>query len=91
MTTMTKYAPLCHKLHNAETLYKCNDYQPADGGVIYAPWLVFFLSPGSSVVYKEAAHSELLKRNWKHVLNLLAPNDTYRGRTAPLTSKHCIL
>ena len=23
--------------------------------------------------------------------NLLTPNDTYMGRTAPLTSKHCIL
>jgi len=24
-------------------------------------------------------------------LNLLTPNDDYSGRTAPLTSKHCIL
>jgi len=24
-------------------------------------------------------------------INPLTPNDTYRGRTAPLTSKHCIL
>ena len=24
-------------------------------------------------------------------INLLTPNDTYRGRTAPLTSKRCIL
>jgi len=26
-----------------------------------------------------------------HAINLLTPNDHYRGRTAPLTSKHCIL
>ena len=25
------------------------------------------------------------------VLNFLTPNDSYRGRTAPLTSKRCIL
>lgn len=72
MIMITKYASLCPHLHNAETLYKCNDYQPADGGVFYAPWLVFFLSPGSSVVYKEAAHSELLKMNWKRVHNFMA-------------------
>ena len=24
-------------------------------------------------------------------INLLAPNDSYSGRTAPLTSKRCIL
>jgi len=47
---MTKYAPSCRQLHNAETLYKCSDYQPADGGVFYALWLVFFLSARSSVV-----------------------------------------
>jgi hypothetical protein len=26
-----------------------------------------------------------------HILNPLTPNDPYRGRTAPLTSKSCIL
>ena len=26
-----------------------------------------------------------------HVFNPLTPNDPYRGRTAPLTSKFCIL
>jgi len=26
-----------------------------------------------------------------HSINPLTPNDTYRGRTAPLTSKNCIL
>jgi len=26
-----------------------------------------------------------------HVVNLLTPNDSYSGRTAPLTSKRCIL
>ena len=26
-----------------------------------------------------------------YVFNLLTPNDPYRGRTAPLTSKRCIL
>jgi len=25
------------------------------------------------------------------LINLLTPNDPYRGRTAPLTSKRCIL
>jgi len=30
----------------------------------------------------------ILKRN---VFNPLTPNDNYSGRTAPLTSKHCIL
>ena len=27
----------------------------------------------------------------KHTFNRLTPNDHYRGRTAPLTSKSCIL
>jgi len=27
----------------------------------------------------------------KWLLNLLKPNDPYRGRTAPLTSKRCII
>ena len=31
------------------------------------------------------------RRKWNHVLNLLTPNDPYMGRTAPLTSKRCIL
>ena len=34
-------------------------------------------------------------RRWEHdtelALNLLTPNDDYSGRTAPLTSKCCIL
>ena len=30
--------------------------------------------------------------NWTSKdINRLTPNDTYMGRTAPLTSKHCIL
>ena len=28
---------------------------------------------------------------WKHHINRLTPNDPYMGRTAPLTSKRCIL
>jgi len=28
---------------------------------------------------------------WMFVVNPLKPNDPYRGRTAPLTSKRCIL
>ena len=31
-----------------------------------------------------------LRRSWT-LVNPLTPNDTYRGRTAPLTSKRCIL
>ena len=30
-------------------------------------------------------------RTWKNIINPLTPNDPYRGRTAPLTSKRCIL
>ena len=31
------------------------------------------------------------RRRWEDNINPLAPNDPYRGRTAPLTSKRCIL
>ena len=31
------------------------------------------------------------KRRWEDNINLLTPNDDYSGRTAPLTSKRCIL
>ena len=30
-------------------------------------------------------------RNYKYTLNPLTPNDLYMSRTAPLTSKRCIL
>jgi len=30
-------------------------------------------------------------RRWENNINLLTPNDDYSGRTAPLTSKRCIL
>ena len=30
-------------------------------------------------------------RTKRHKINLLTPNDDYNGRTAPLTSKRCIL
>ena len=32
-----------------------------------------------------------LRRRWGTIINSLKPNDPYRGRTAPLTSKRCIL
>ena len=32
-----------------------------------------------------------VKGCWKNLLNRLTPNDPYMGRTAPLTSKRCIL
>ena len=31
------------------------------------------------------------RRRWENNINLLTPNDPYMGRTAPLTSKRCIL
>ena len=31
------------------------------------------------------------RRRWENSINLLTPNDDYSGRTAPLTSKRCIL
>jgi hypothetical protein len=30
-------------------------------------------------------------KEWRGFINSLTPNDPYRGRTAPLTSKRCIL
>jgi len=36
-------------------------------------------------------HSPLLMSSWNSVINSLTPNDEYSGRTAPLTSKRCIL
>jgi hypothetical protein len=35
-------------------------------------------------------HSQL-KQAFRRAVNPLTPNDLYKGRTAPLTSKHCIL
>jgi len=32
-----------------------------------------------------------LVHQWANCINPLTPNDPYSGRTAPLTSKHCIL
>ena len=45
------------------------------------------------VVGKREGKSPLVRsrRRWKDNINLLTPNDPYRGRTAPLTSKRCIL
>jgi len=31
------------------------------------------------------------KCRWEDIINRLTPNDPYMGRTAPLTSKRCIL
>jgi len=43
-------------------------------------------------VDKEAARSNMEQpKHRKRDLNLLTPNDDYSGRTAPLTSKRCIL
>ena len=36
-------------------------------------------------------HTLYVKREYYMNLNPLTPNDPYRGRTAPLTSKRCIL
>ena len=41
----------------------------------------FFLSAGSFVVYKEAAHSEFLKMNCKHVSNFMA-NESVETRNS---------
>ena len=34
---------------------------------------------------------EKRSHNWEDNINSLTPNDSYSGRTAPLTSKRCIL
>ena len=36
-------------------------------------------------------HQQRNPKQWLHLLNRLTPNDPYMGRTAPLTSKRCIL
>ena len=43
--------------------------------------------------YDTLGKSKLLLKDLRNVVlfNLLAPNDNYSGRTAPLTSKRCIL
>ena len=40
---------------------------------------------------KKKKNYELRKTTKLPLKNPLTPNDTYRGRTAPLTSKRCIL
>jgi len=42
-------------------------------------------------VYITREHNGLCNKNQQRELNPLTPNDPYRGRTAPLTSKRCIL
>ena len=40
---------------------------------------------------KQFSKSDLKVGNVAFIINPLTPNDHYRGHTAPLTSKHCIL
>ena len=40
---------------------------------------------------KDASARVYTSKNSKKLLNPLTPNDPYRGHTAPLTSKRCIL
>jgi len=43
-------------------------------------------------IYHDARSSECqIRRKVQTYINPLTPNDPYRGRTAPLTSKRCIL
>ena len=37
------------------------------------------------------AQRKKLEKNWEILINRLTPSDPYMGRTAPLTSKRCIL
>ena len=38
-----------------------------------------------------AKHNNIMRDKITEFINRLTPNDTYMGRTAPLTSKRCIL
>ena len=53
---------------------------------VICPKLMLFLTPLQFVHYCR----DLQTHKWI-TINRLMPNDPYMGRTAPLTSKHCIL
>jgi len=50
------------------------------------------IDPGLYQDARSAKHKiQSMEENCRTFVNPLKPNDPYRGRTAPLTSKHCIL
>jgi len=60
-----------------QTMFTCNDYKEMSV-MCYVGCRRFIQKFYTSI-------------NGNHFLNLLTPNDHYSGRTAPLTSKRCIL
>ena len=54
---------------------------------------LYYTASGIIILSKKVAFIQLLKLCGVYLLyiNRLTPNDSYMGRTAPLTSKRCIL
>jgi len=77
------YSPLfssskCSLFHNSNVFGSC---------------IIHILYTGCAKIKKLSRRQKVKEMEWDGVdgIHLLTPNDPYRGRTAPLTSKRCIL